>query len=141
MATFVDVERVIAGLPDVAEGARHGNRTWFVGTDTKKPKGFAWARPFSKADVKRFGDAPVPDGDILALAVADLDDKEAALQAGTPGVFTILHFDGYAAVLVQLPRVPKPALRALVVDAWLSVAPPALGDEFLASPRGRRHSR
>jgi len=139
MATFTDVEQIIAGLAEITEGTRHGRRTWFVG-GAKKPKGFAWERPFGKADVKRFGAEPVPDGDILAVAVADLDDKEAVLQAGTPGVFTIPHFDGYPAVLVQLRRVPKPALRALVVDAWLASAPEAIVAEFLASPRGRRHT-
>jgi hypothetical protein len=138
MATFTDVERIVDGLPEVTVGERHGRRTWFVGGG-KQPKAFAWVRPFSKADVKRFGDAPVPEGDILAVSVADLDDKEAVLQADTPGVFTIPHFDGYAAVLVQLRAVPKPALRALVVDAWLAVAPPAVADAFLATPRGRRH--
>jgi hypothetical protein len=138
MATFTDVERIIDGLPGVTTGERHGRRTWFV-DGGKQPKAFAWVRPFSKADVKRFGDEPVPEGDILAVSVADLDDKEAVLQAATPGVFTIPHFDGYAAVLVHLRTVPKPALRALVVDAWLAEAPPDLAAEFLASPRGRRH--
>src|SRR4051794_39110008 len=140
VATLRDVEHIIDGLPDVTVGERHGRRTWFVG-DAKKPKAFAWERPFSKADVKRFGTDPVPEGAILAVSVADLDDKEAVLQAGTPGVFTIPHFDGYAAVLVQLRTVSKPALRALVVDAWLAVAPRAAADAFLASPRGRRPSR
>jgi hypothetical protein len=140
MATFTDVERIVDGLAGVTVGERHGRRTWFVGGG-KQPKAFAWERPFSKADFKRFGDDPVPDGAILAVSVADLDDKEAVLQAGTPGVFTIPHFDGYAAVLLQLRRVPKPALRALVVDAWLAAAPAALADDFLASPRGRRHAR
>jgi hypothetical protein len=140
VATFRDVEQIVAHLPGVTEGLRHGNRTWFVG-DAKKPKGFAWERPFSKADVKRFGAETPPDGPILAVTVADLDDKEAVLQAGTAGVFTIPHFDGYAAVLIQLRRVPKPALRALVVDAWLAVAPADLADEYLRSPRGRRHAR
>ena len=136
MATFRDVEQIVARLPEVTEGARHGRRTWFVGK-----KALVWERPFSQADIKRNGSAPVPEGDILAVAVADLDDKEAVLQSGTAGVFTIPHFDGYAAVLIQLRRVPKPALREAIVDAWLAVAPKALAEEYLASTSGRRHRR
>jgi hypothetical protein len=134
-ATFDDVETFVASLPGVIVGERHGNRTWSVGGDTTKPKALAWQRPFSKADVKRFGDDAPPAGDILAVTVADLDDKQAVLAAGTRGVFTIPHFDGYAAVLIQLQKVTKRALRELLVDAWLACAPSALTDEFAARRR------
>src|SRR5207253_2278699 len=53
--TFDQVAAIALALPDVTEGDRHGHRTWFVGK-----KGFAWERPFSKADIKRFGDATPP---------------------------------------------------------------------------------
>jgi hypothetical protein len=134
MATMRDVERIIAGLPDVTAGTRYGNRTWFVGGG-RKPPSFAWERPLTKADVKRWGDAPLPEGELLAVTTADLDDKEAVLQAGTPGVFTISHFDGYKGVLIELRLVPKAALRELIVDAWLAVAPPASADAYLARRR------
>jgi hypothetical protein len=136
VATFTDVARILAKLPDVTEGERHGRRTWFV-----RGKAVAWERQFSKADLKRFGDETPPDGPILAVSVADLDDKEAMLQSGTAGIFTISHFDGYAAVLVQLRVVAPPALREAIVDAWLAVAPPSLADEYLARPRSRRGTR
>ena len=61
---------MVAELPEVTEGQRHGNRTWFVGG-----KAFAWERPFSKADIRRFGDVTPPDGQILAVSVADLGKR------------------------------------------------------------------
>lgn len=128
MMTADDAARLALALPEVTEGARYGNRTWLV-----NGKGFAWERPFSKADIKRFGDAVPPEGPILAVRVADLAEKEAVLAANPAAFFTIPHFDGYAAVLIQLRKVTKKALHEAIVDGWLACAPPKLADEYLAT--------
>ena len=125
-----DAARMALALPGASEGARHGNRTWFVAG-----KAFAWERPFSKADVRRFGDATPPAGPIFAVRVEDLGEKEAVLAANPKAFFTIPHFDGYAAVLIQLKTVTKAALRTAIVDGWLACAPPKLAGEYLESSR------
>ena len=125
MASFDDVARMASELPEAIEGERHGNRTWFV-----RGKAFAWDRPFSKADIRRFGDQTPPDGPILAVRVEDLAEKEAVLAANPDSFFTIPHFDGYSAVLIQLPEVSAKALRDAITDAWLACAPPALSVEL-----------
>jgi hypothetical protein len=127
--TVEDAARLAMALPEVTEGERHGGRTWRV-----NGKVFLWERSFSKADLKRFGDAPVPDGIILAASVSDVGEKKAVLAANPTSFFTIPHFDGYSAVLVQLTKVSREALEAAIVDAWLASAPARLAKEFANRP-------
>jgi hypothetical protein len=136
MMTLAEIEAAIRELPEVTVGERFGNRTWFVGG-----KAFAWERPFTKADIKRFGDEQPPEGLIVAVATADLGEKEAVLAQYPKGVFAIEHFDGYPAVLLQLKTIPKRAARELVTDGWLAVAPRHLADEFMRARRARGRRR
>ncbi|MGU3431436.1 MmcQ/YjbR family DNA-binding protein [Actinomycetes bacterium M1A6_2h] len=127
MATLTQAISIAAELPEVTEGARWSNRTWFV-----RKKAFAWERPLNKADVKRFGDDPVPAGPIFAVSLGDLGEKEAVLAEGHRGVFTIEHFANHPAVLIELDAVEPGTLTDLIVDAWLAAAPTELTEQYLA---------
>ena len=133
MLTFDDVAGYAATLPHTTERLRHGNRTWFVAE-----KALAWERPFSKADITRFAGAPIPEAPILALRVENLLAKEATLAAHPGVLFTIPHFEGYAAVLSRLADLRRPLLHELLLDAWYASAPKRLVAEFEATRAPQR---
>ncbi len=125
MADLDDVAAAAAALPEATEGVQYRGRAWSVAG-----KAFVWERAFSKADLQRFGDDPVPQGPIAAIRTQDLGEKEAIL-ASHPAFFTIPHFDGYPAVLVRLEAMPVEVLREAVLDGWLACAPPRLAEAYL----------
>lgn len=101
----------MASHADISVELRWGNPTWIV-----NGRQLCWQRAFSTADVRRFAEAgeTPPEGDIVAIVVSGLDEKDAILFASPPGFFTISHFNGYPAVLVALA-----AARAVDVIAVL----------------------
>ena len=126
MASWKDVARIVAGLPETTEATP---RNWRV-----RKKLIAWERPLRKADYEALG-TDAPDGDILGARVSD-EGVKFALIADAPGVyFTTPHFDGYPAVLVRLAEISVPELSELITDAWLAQAPKTLAKAFLANDR------
>jgi hypothetical protein len=117
MATWSDVRRLALALPDTKETTFFGNRAWAVGG-----KPFAWERPLGVSDRKALG-AAAPDGPILAVSTADLDMKDVLLASAPKVFFTMQHFSGYPAVLIELPKITLKNLSEVLEEAWLARAP------------------
>jgi hypothetical protein len=121
MATWDDVRRIAAALPETVE---EPERQWRV-----RKKLLAWERPLRKSDLAALGDA-APTGDILGIRVCDVQDK-LVLIAGDPDVFfTTPHFDGYPIVLARLAPARPGTLEELIVDAWRDRAPKRLVAQY-----------
>ncbi|WP_265444044.1 MmcQ/YjbR family DNA-binding protein [Flexivirga meconopsidis] len=126
MATWDDVREIVGGLPEVEQRPAWGNTMWRV-----RGKGFVWERPLGKKDRADLGDH-APDGQILGVRVADEGVKHALIADDPAIYFTIPHFNGYNAVLVQLDRIEVDELTELITDAWLLKAPRRLAAAYLA---------
>jgi hypothetical protein len=123
MATQNAVRKIALSLPGATEGA---DRFAFSVENKGKQKGFVWVW-LERKDPKK---ARTPCPTVLAVRVRDQAEK-AALLAGDPDVFfTEPHYNGFPAVLVRLPKVPRALLRKLIVDAWRCQAPRKLVEEF-----------
>jgi hypothetical protein len=120
--SFAKVDSLARTLPGVTVGTKWNAKNWIV-----NGRGFAWVRPMSKADLARLGDAPVPQGEILGVRVESLDAKDALLAMGLPGFFTIAHFNGYAAILIELRKASAKDVKAALVHGHAAMAamPPA----------------
>jgi hypothetical protein len=119
MTTQQDVRRIALSLPGTREGE---DRFGFSVRNGDKDKGFAWVW-LERVHPKK---ARVPQPEVLAVRVRNLDEK-AALLAGDPErFFTEPHYNGYPAVLVRLRKVSVAQLRGLLTEAWRCQAPAAL---------------
>jgi hypothetical protein len=124
MATWDDVRRLALGLPGTTEGTSRGTRTWLV-----DGKMFVWERPLRRTDLAALGER-APAGPILGARTGDLDIKEALLAAEA-AAFTTPHFDGYAAILIDLAAINVARLESIVVEAWLVRAPRRVAAAYL----------
>jgi hypothetical protein len=123
VASWKDVARIVAGLPETSEAS---SRNWRV-----RKKLIVWERPLRRADYEALG-SDAPAGDILGARVADEGVKFALITDDPSVFFTTPHFDGYPAVLVRLAEIGVEDLEELITEAWLAQAPKTLAKAFLA---------
>jgi hypothetical protein len=116
MATQADVRRIALSLPETEEAP---DRFAFSVRNNGKLKGFLWVWLERVAPKK----ARVPQPNVIAVRVANLDDKEFLLASDAERFFTEPHYNGYPAVLVRLPNVTAPELRSIITEAWRCQAP------------------
>ena len=119
MATQADVRRIALSLPETEE---EKGRFAFSVRNKDKLKGFVWVW-LERLDPKK---ARVPNPAVLAVRVANLNDKNLMIAAEPTKFFTEPHYNGYPAVLVRLAEVSVAELRPLIAEAWRCQAPTAL---------------
>ncbi|HEU4675214.1 MAG TPA: MmcQ/YjbR family DNA-binding protein [Motilibacteraceae bacterium] len=127
-----DVDEIAASLPETEKGISWGDRpTWKVPRGDKGRGFVLWRAP--RHDAVDPGSGQEYD-DLLVIRTADAGDKQALVDAEGP-FFTIDHFRGYNAVLVQQSRlgeITREELAEVITDAWLAVAPKKLARAYLA---------
>src|SRR5258706_6096868 len=107
MASQKDVRRIALDLPGTVQ-KKEG--FFFSVRNGDKLKGYPWVWQ-ERVDPKK---PRVPNPGVLAVRVADLDERDMRLATGAGKLFTEPHYAGFPAVLVRLEKVPGPALRSLL---------------------------
>lgn len=130
MVSIEEVRTIALALPEAREtvSGHTGEAAWRL-----KSGQFAWLRGPSATDLRQLSELgrEWPAGPVLAVRVADLDEKEALLAAEPEALFTIPHFDGYPGLLVRLDDVERDRLAEIISDAWLVRAPVRIAKEWL----------
>ena len=130
-----DVDEICRGLPETWFGTSWGDvPTWLVPLRVKgdKGRGFVlYRKPHTSAVDPDTGELY---DDLIVIRTANADDTQALVDADGP-FFTIDHFKGFNAVLVQQSRlgeVTRDELAEVISEAWIATAPKKLVKEFLA---------
>ena len=132
-ATPEDIDRICRALPEVELGTSWGDRPTYKVPAGPKGRGFLLYRaPGPTAIDPATGE---PFDDLLVIRTGSEADKAALVDDERLPFFTVPHFRGYNAVLVQesrLGEIDLDELTEIIEDAWLAVAPARLRNAFLA---------
>lgn len=126
MATHDDVRRLARTLPDTTESPEDAPQFAVSVRSGARDRGFAWTW-MERVEPKR---PRIPNPEVLAVRVANLEEKDALLAMGRPELFTEPHYSGFPAVLVRLADIEVDELEDLLIEGWRSVAPKRLVKAF-----------
>jgi hypothetical protein len=65
----------------------------------------------------------VPQPDVIAVRVPSMAEKDRLLALESTKFFSEPHYNGFPAVLVNLPAVTVRELKPLITEAWRCQAP------------------
>ena len=126
-ATPDDVHELCLGLPEVELGVSWGDRPTYKVPKGPRGRGFVLHRAPGRTAIDPSTGEPYDD--LLVIVTPSAEDKEALVGDESTPFFTVPHFDGYNAVLVQLSRLGELSydeLAEVITDAWRSRAPTRL---------------
>lgn len=127
-----DVDEICVGLPETEFGTSWGDRpTWKV-TRGDKGRGFVLYRAPHKSAVDPATGEMYDD--LVVITTPTEVEKNALVEDPDTPFFTIDHFKGYSAVLVQQSRlgeIDRDELVEILTDAWATRAPRRLVREHL----------
>ncbi len=126
-----DIDDICGGLPETELGISWGDRpTWKV-PKGDKGKGFVLYRAPHKSAVDP--DTGEMYGDLVVIMTPTEVEKLALVEDDSTPFFTIEHFNGCAAVLVQQSRlgeISRDELVEVLTEAWATKAPKKLVREL-----------
>ena len=126
-ATPEDVHELCLALPEVELGVSWGDRPTYKVPRGPRGKGFVLHRKPSRTAIDPATGEPYDD--LLVIVTPSEEDKEALVGDDATPFFTVPHFDGYNAVLVQQSRLGELSydeLAEVLTDAWRGRAPARL---------------
>ncbi len=126
-ATPEDVDAICGSLPETELGTSWGDRpTWKV---PRGPKGKGFVLYRAPGPTAIDPDTGERYTDLIVVSTPTEAEKQALVDDPDLPFFTIDHFQGYAAVLVQQSRlgeVDVDELREILTEAWAATAPKKL---------------
>jgi hypothetical protein len=115
MATFEDVKRAAADLPEVAESTSYGTPSLTV-------RGKSFCRMWGD----REHDRDKVGGTEVLVVYCDVDEKDALIESAGGVLFSTPHYDGYGAMLIKLSDVQPDDLADYLEDSYRLKAPMTL---------------